>query len=84
MVVDLGEAHVGGRIHVERRGDVDQRKPAHALRVVERQPVRNAPAPIVADQAEARVAQFRHQRDHVERHRTLAVVRVIGIAGRLR
>ena len=84
VVVVAREAHVGGVVHVQRRRDVDHAQPAHRLRVVDREAVRDAPAAVMADQPEALVAQRAHQRDHVGRHRALAVVGVVGEPGRFR
>ena len=55
-----------------------------ALRMIEREPVRDASAAVVADDGEALVAERAHQRDHVGRHRALAVLRVIELGRRRR
>ena len=46
-------------------------------RMVEREPVRDAAAAVVADHREALVAERAHQRDQVGGHRPLAVLRVV-------
>ena len=50
--------------------------------VIESEPVSDAPAAIVTAHEEARMAERRHHLDHVERHRALGVVCMIGrVAG---
>ena len=82
MVVAAREAHVGRLVHVERRHDVDHGEALDALRMVEREPVRDAAAAVVADDGEALVAERAHQRDQVGGHRALAVLRVIELGRR--
>ena len=45
--------------------------------MVEREPVRDPAAAVVADHREAVVAERAHQRDQVGGHRPLAVLRVV-------
>ena len=77
MVVPAREAHVGRVVHVERRHDVDQRELVDEPGMVEREPVRDAPAAVVSDDGEALVAERAHQRDEVAGHRALAVLGVV-------
>ena len=55
----------------------------HALRMVEREAIGNAPAAIVPDDVEAIEAERAHHLNHVERHRALGVRKMIGIVGGL-
>ena len=84
MVVDRREAHVGALVRVERRHDVEQREARDAVAVVEREPMRDARAAVVADDGEAFVAERSHQRRHVGGHRALAVLRVVELGRRRR
>ncbi len=49
--------------------------------MIEAQPVRDAPAAVVAGEPEAREAQRAHQLDLVGRHRALRVVDVVAPPG---
>ena len=84
VVVRGRERAVGLLVHGERRRDVEHRDAFDRLGMVEREPVRDAPAAVVADEREARVAERAHDRDHVGRHRALRVGRVQGIGRGLR
>ena len=46
--------------------------------MIEREPMRDAAAAVVAADEKLFVAELAHQRQHIERHRALAVGRVIG------
>lgn len=83
MVVGACEGHVGGFVHVQRRRDVDKAQARHALRMVQRQAMRDPRAAVVCGDEEAFVAESVHQRRHVGGHAALAVVRMIGVAWRL-
>ena len=77
VVVRLHELDRDVRVEVIRRHDVEHRQVCDLVRVIERQALADAPAAVVADNGEARVAVVLHHLDHVERHRALRVVRVI-------
>jgi len=62
---------------LERGNDVEHREPPHARRMVEREPVRDARAAVVAGDEEALVPEARHELDHVARHRALRVGAVL-------
>ena len=83
MVVGAREIEVGARVHVQRRRDVDHAEPAHARRVVQRQPVRHAAAPVVSAQGERGDAQRVHHRNEVLRQGAFAVVAVVRQARRV-
>ena len=68
----------------KRRCDIDDAELVDGVAMVEREPVRDAPAAIVAAHEEALVAERAHQRQHVVGHRALAVVGVVRLAARLR
>ena len=78
VVVTHGEGHIGPLEMLDRRDHVHDRELRHTLRVVERQPVRDARAAIVRHDAEGLVAERMHQLDHVARHCPLRVRRVVG------
>jgi hypothetical protein len=69
--------------HGERRRDIEHGQARDALGVIERQPVRDAAAPVVARHREALVTELPHDGHLVARHRTLAVHLVPRVAGRL-
>ena len=83
--VEVGarESHVGLLVHRECRRDVEQRELRHGAGVIEREPVRDARAAVVAAHRIALVAERAHQRGEVGGHRTLAVVGVQRLAARL-
>ncbi len=83
MIIAHRERHVGALEMLERRDDVEHRQPLHPLRVIQRQPVRNAPATIVTGQQEARMPKLLHHRNHVGRHRPLGIECVIRAGRRL-
>ena len=83
VVVGTRKLEVGGGIHVQRGRDVDHAQALHPRRVVQRQPVRHAAAPVMAAHVELRHAQRVHHRHHVLRHRAFAVGAVVWPAGRL-
>ena len=83
VVVRGRERLVGGVVHVERRRDVDDAQLLDALGMVDREPVRHAPAPVVSAQEEALATKRVHHADEVERHRAFAVVAVVGQPRRL-
>ena len=73
MVVGGREPHVGLAVHGGGRGDVQNRKPVHAVRMVPRHAVRHPAAPVVPGDHEAVMAEAVHKPDHVIRHRALRV-----------
>ena len=64
------------------RDDVEGAQPLDPGGVVERQPVGDPPAAVVADDGEALVAERRHQGDDVGSHRALGVHGVLVVVGR--
>ena len=84
MPVGLGELHRRALVHLERRRDVHHRQRAHPPAEVARQAMRDAAAPIVADDMEAEIAERRHHFGHVEGHGALRIVGVPRHAARLR
>jgi hypothetical protein len=74
----LSELHRRALVHRQRRRDVEQHERSHGVRVVEREAVRDAAAAIVAANEEPVVAEAAHEVAYIERHRALAVRRVIG------
>jgi hypothetical protein len=75
---------VGARVHGRHGGDVGHRQPLHRIGVVQRQPMRNLPAAIVADHGEAGRPEEAHQLDLVLGHGAFGAVHVAGPARRLR
>ena len=64
------------------RDDVDHRQPVQPLRMVEREAVADAGAPVVSDQTEADMAKLLHHRYRVLRHQALRVERAVFAARR--
>ena len=86
MVISAGKVHVrhaqaAAFVHVQRGRDVDHAQPGDARRMVQRQPVRHAPAPVMAANAKLGHAQRIHHRHRVLRQVALAVVAVVAQAG---
>ena len=86
VVISAGKLHVGHAqaaafVHVQRGRDVDHAQPRHTRRMVQRQPVRHAPASVMAANAKHGHAQRIHHRHRVLRQRTLAVIAVVAQAG---
>ena len=82
VVVGAGKFHVGhgqaaAFVHVQRGRNVDHAELFDAVRMVQRQPVRHAPAPVVAAEVKLVNAQHLHHLRHVIGHAALAVIGVI-------
>ena len=79
-----GEAGVDAGEPLGERDRVEHRERDHRVGVVERGPVRDVAAPVMAGDREPVVAQRPHQCDAVARHRALRVRLVVGRGRRLR
>jgi hypothetical protein len=73
-----GEPRVAALELLHERHPVEDRDVRDRLGRVERQPLRDAAAAVMAGDGEALVAEVRHQREDVARHRALGVRRVVG------
>lgn len=73
MPVGAREGHAGALVHGERGRDVEHREALDRLRVVHGEAVGDAPAAVVAREAETRVAQRGHRGHEVLRHLALRV-----------
>ena len=65
--------------HVVGRHDIERRHARDAAGMIERQPIGDTAATVVAGQAKVRVAEFLHDLDHHFGHRALVVGRVGGV-----
>ncbi len=83
VIVGAGQFEVRGVVDVQRRRDVDHAQAPYAGRMVQRQPMRHAPAAVVPAHIKRRHVQRRHELDHVLGHGTLAVVAVVRQVRRL-
>ena len=63
---------------VERRHDIEKRRPGDPVAMVAQQPVRDPLPAVVAGEEETRVAKALHDLDHVLGHDAKAVVDEIG------
>ena len=81
--VRLHEVDVDVRVEIVGRHDVDQHGLRDVVGVIERHPVGDAAAAILADDREPVEAEVLHDVDLVLRHRALRIVRMIGQALRL-
>ena len=71
------------RVEIVRRHDVEHAGVRHRVGVIERHPVRDASAAIVADDGELVEAEVLHHLDLIEGHRALRVVGVVLAVRRL-
>ena len=71
-------------VHGQRGRNVQQHQTLHAGGIVHGQPVRHARAPVMRQHAEMLMAQPCHQPQQVAGHGALAVVHMLGVAGRAR
>ena len=78
----IGEPGIQAVPHRPGRHDVEQSKPFDASGMIERQPIADAAAAVMAGEAKAHVSQRLHHLDHGCCHRALGVGRVLGIGGR--
>ena len=62
------------------RQDIEHRKPRQPAGMIERQPIGDAAAAIVAGERKMHMAELLHRLDHGLRHRALGVGRVIAVA----
>ncbi len=72
MVISTGKVHVSARVHVQRRRDVDHAELEHALREIQRQPVRHPAAAVVAAEEKPVHAQRVERGHHIAGHGALA------------
>ena len=68
--------------HVQSRDDVEHCESFHPIRVVEREAIGDAAAPIVPSDMEPLEAERSHRHDHVFGHHALGIGGVIGTGGR--
>jgi hypothetical protein len=83
VVIRLHELDRHVRVEVVRRDDVEHREVRDLVRMIEREPLADAAAAIVADDGKSREAVVVHHLDHVDCHRALGVVGMIRRVGRL-
>ena len=61
------------------RNDLDDPEPVHAIRVIERKPIADARAPVVAEDMCAGQIERIHQTDDIQRHLAFGIGAVFGI-----
>jgi len=83
--VVIDQAHRPAHVAEDMPGghDVQHRQPLDGLRVIQRQPLRDPGAAIVADQAEPAEAELAHQPDLILRHEPFRVRTASGVRPRL-
>ncbi len=67
---------------LERRHDIERSEAAHAVRMVERHPICDPAATVMARNVEPIKAEGRHRFDEVERHRALGIRQVLVVGRR--
>jgi hypothetical protein len=77
MPVDQRQAGIGARPHLRRGDDVEDRQRSDTVRVVERDPIRDSPAPIVAGHGKAVMSERSHGLELIVAERPLGVRGVV-------
>ncbi len=75
--VGLGESCIGSVPRFENRDHIEYGEPFHRIRMIQRQAIGDAPAAIVTDDRERRMAELGHDVDQLVTHRPLGVREVI-------